>query len=968
MQPSKKSCVSRLSMDKSFTILILNQVLASKKKSNIYKGKITRIEPSLEAAFVEFGAERHGFLPLKEISKEYFKPSAAKSSGRINIKEVMSEGQEVIVQVDKEERGNKGAALTTFVSLAGRYLVLMPNNSRAGGISRRIEGDERNQLRDAMSGLETPKNMGVIVRTAGVGRSTQELQWDLDYLLQFWQSITQAAENRPSPFLIYQESNLIIRAIRDSLRQDIGEVLIDAPLVYEDVLNFVRAVMPAYESKIKLYQDEIPLFSRYQIEAQIETAFQREVKLPSGGSIVIDPTEALVSIDINSARATKGSDIEDTAFKTNSEAAFEIARQLRLRDMGGLVVIDFIDMSSAKNQKDVENKMRDALELDRARVQVGKISRFGLMEMSRQRLRPSLGETRSEVCPRCSGQGTIRGVDSLALSIMRLIFEEASKDKTGEIQAILPVPVATFLLNEKRKQISEIERGQSVKIVIVPNVTMDTPHYEVRRVKSGDQETGESIASYHLQPEASEDTNTAGNRSNQIVREEAAVKSIPPSSPAPTEAPSSAPTQSEIGLMKKLSAKIAAIFGSGKQTAKSTPATGTSSNTNQTQDSRARSGSTQPARQGAAAAPNQSRNRKNSDGRNRKPSGDKRNSRSDDRSRPNVNTNEDKAEKSSSSRSNASNENRRPRRDRSGDTRPPRTTTRKSETTQTRPQENAQTNPELPKETSAATPAAGTTESGKPADKRRSRRQRNEPRKAKPTAAQQRATDTEVPAADTGAEKADRPERQNNVSQSKDIEAVIPEHQENSTSASPARQSEPDLFTATTNSVAQAEPAAPAVNEESDRTASSDSDGSEQRRRKVRPRRAARSRSKPQKPAAPEMANDEPAPRQSSDAQSADSPSTLPVAEDSQVSEKPARQRRKQRRPKNRVETEAAITSPDGDKQALPAQNDQISRTDFPSNEADTLSKTSETTGRSETVNPVEPNSPKPDPDTKIAE
>lgn len=533
------------------------------KKANIYKGKITRIEPSLEAAFVDFGAERHGFLPLKEISKEYFDPAAGK--GRVNIKQALKEGQEVIVQVDKEERGNKGAALTTFISLAGRYLVLMPNNARAGGISRRIEGDDRSQLKEAMSGLQTPKNMGVIVRTAGVGRSTEELQWDLDYLLQFWESITSASESRPAPFLIYQESNVIIRAIRDYLRQDIGEVLVDAPLVFEDVLNFVRSVMPAYESKIKLYQDETPLFSRYQIEAQIETAFQREVKLPSGGSIVIDPTEALVSIDINSARATKGSDIEETALQTNLEAADEIARQLRLRDMGGLVVIDFIDMGPAKNQREVENRMRRALELDRARVQVGKISRFGLLEMSRQRLRPSLSETRAQVCPRCSGQGTIRDIESLALSIMRLMYEEASKEKTGSVQAVLPVPVATFLLNEKRQQILEIERRQSVRVIIVPDTAMDTPHYELRRLR--DDETTEGQTSYKIetsQPEAQEVSATA---SKEIVREEAAVKSITHNSPAPQASTqtSSAPVKQteqneEVGLMKRLKSKLSAMF------------------------------------------------------------------------------------------------------------------------------------------------------------------------------------------------------------------------------------------------------------------------------------------------------------------------------------------------------------------------------------------------------------------------
>ncbi|UZE94704.1 ribonuclease E [Alkalimarinus alittae] len=522
------------------------------KKANVYKGRITRVEPSLEAAFVDFGAERHGFLPLKEISKEYFKKSSSRE-GRINIKDVIAEGQEVIVQVDKEERGNKGAALTTFVSLAGRYLVLMPNNPRAGGISRRIEGEDRNQLREAIAGLEIPKQMGAIVRTAGVGRNTEELQWDLDYLHQFWESITHAAESRKAPFLIYQESNVIIRAIRDYLRQDIGEVLVDSPEVYEDVVNFVQSVMPAYENKIKLYEDDIPLFSRYQIEAQIETAFQREVKLPSGGSIVIDPTEALVSIDINSARATKGSDIEETALNTNLEAADEIARQLRLRDMGGLIVIDFIDMSPVRNQREVESRMRQALELDRARVQVGKISRFGLLEMSRQRLRPSLGETRNEVCPRCSGQGSIRSIDSMALSIMRLMYEESSKEKTTEVRALLPISVATFLLNEKRAQIAEIEKNQGVTIVIVPTETMETPHYEVLRMR--DDESIDDTVSYELKSEAPEHQPTATPTVKQAVREEAAVKTLKPSAPTP------APTSEEIGLLKKLSQKIASLFG-----------------------------------------------------------------------------------------------------------------------------------------------------------------------------------------------------------------------------------------------------------------------------------------------------------------------------------------------------------------------------------------------------------------------
>lgn len=539
------------------------------KKANIYKGRITRVEPSLEAAFVDFGAERHGFLPLKEISKEYFKKPPGQIEGKVNIRDVIAEGQEVIIQVDKEERGNKGAALTTFISLAGRYLVLMPNNPRAGGISRRIEGDERAHLKEAMSDVKIPKSMGIIVRTAGIGRSTEELQWDLDYLVQFWEAISQAAGERKAPFLIHQESNVIIRAVRDYLRQDIGEVLIDANTVYEDVLNFVRAVMPTFENKIKVYKDEIPLFSRYQIEAQIETAFQREVKLPSGGSIVIDPTEALVSIDINSSRATKGQDIEETARQTNLEAAEEIARQLRLRDMGGLIVIDFIDMTPAKHQREVEQKVREALEIDRARVQVGKISRFGLLEMSRQRLRPSLGETRSEVCPRCEGQGTIRGIESLALSIMRLIFEECSKEKTGEVRAIVPIAVATFLLNEKRKQLADIEARQEVQVVVVPASHMETPHFEIVRMR--DDETGaEHVSSYQVAQAYSE-------REEEIleapatpppVREQAAVKAIRPVAPAPTPAPAQAPaTKTESipkeqteNLFSRLGRKIADFF------------------------------------------------------------------------------------------------------------------------------------------------------------------------------------------------------------------------------------------------------------------------------------------------------------------------------------------------------------------------------------------------------------------------
>ncbi|EAR60605.1 ribonuclease E [Neptuniibacter caesariensis] len=506
------------------------------KKANIYKGKITRIEPSLEAAFVDYGAERHGFLPLKEISREYFTQPPTRGS-RPNIKEVLKEGTEVIVQVDKEERGNKGAALTTFISLAGRYLVLMPNNPRAGGISRRIEGEDRAQLKEALSGVNIPKQMGIIVRTAGVGRSSEELQWDFEYLQTLWTAIKQASEEKPAPFLIYQESNVVIRAVRDYLRSDIGEVLIDDPQVFEDAKNFVKQVMPTYESKIKHYSEQTPLFNRFQIETQIETAFQREVTLPSGGSIVIDPTEALVSIDINSARATRGGDIEETALHTNLEAADEIARQLRLRDIGGLVVIDFIDMTPIKNQREVENRLRDALKLDRARVQMGRISRFGLLEMSRQRLRPSLAETRGVVCPRCNGQGTIRDTESLALSILRLIEEESGKDRTAQIRAILPVTVATYLLNEKRHAVHDIELRQDVRVVIVPNPNMETPHYEVVRLRDDHTVATTNDASYTMQPEPEDDDPIEASSTQAApAREQAAVRSVAPKTPAPEAA------------------------------------------------------------------------------------------------------------------------------------------------------------------------------------------------------------------------------------------------------------------------------------------------------------------------------------------------------------------------------------------------------------------------------------------------
>ncbi|MGF1791876.1 ribonuclease E [Photobacterium profundum] len=456
------------------------------KKANIYKGRITRIEPSLEAAFVDYGSERHGFLPLKEVARDYF-PANYTYQGRPNIKEVLKEGQEVIVQVDKEERGNKGAALTTFISLAGSYLVLMPNNPRAGGISRRIEGEERTQLKAALSTLELPKGMGLIVRTAGVGKSAEELEWDLNVLLNHWSAVKEAADSNPAPFLIHQESNVIARAIRDYLRRDIGEILIDSPKIFDRARDHIKLIRPDFLSRVKRYEGEVPLFSHYQIESQIESAFQREVRLPSGGSIVIDPTEALTSIDINSARATKGGDIEETAFQTNLEAADEVARQLRLRDLGGLVVIDFIDMTPVRHQREVENRLREAVRMDRARVQIGRISRFGLLEMSRQRLSPSLAEASHHVCPRCTGTGVVRDNESLSLSILRLIEEEALKDNSAQVLAIVPVAVASYLLNEKRRSVQHIEKFHTVRVVIVPNAEMETPHFEVLRIREGDQ-------------------------------------------------------------------------------------------------------------------------------------------------------------------------------------------------------------------------------------------------------------------------------------------------------------------------------------------------------------------------------------------------------------------------------------------------------------------------------------------------
>lgn len=510
------------------------------KKANVYKGRITRVEPSLEAAFVDYGAERHGFLPLKEVSKQYFKEKQPGQEGGRGIRDLIEEGQEIIVQVEKEERGNKGAALTTFISLAGRFLVLMPNNPRAGGVSRRIEGDDREQLREAMDALQIPEGMGAIVRTAGVGRSPEELQWDLNNLVDVWNAIQAASDSRPSPFLIYRESTAILRALRDYLADDIGEILVDKREVYEEAREYMQRFMPNNLRKLKLYEDHVPLFTRYQIESQIESAYSHKVTLPAGGSIVIDHTEALVSIDINSARSTRGTDIETTALNTNLEAADEIARQLRLRDVGGLIVIDFIDMESQKNQRAVEDRLRDAVKQDRARIQLGRISRFGLLEMSRQRLRPSISESTNIVCPRCNGMGVIRSVESLALAVLRLIGEEARKDRTAKVIAQLPVDVATYLMNEKRDWLHDIETRSRVDIVLVPNKYLETPAYELRRVRDDEVSLPEnSMISHQMAVEPKIDLEAIAQAEEEKAPPppQPAVTTIVPSTPAPPPAP-----------------------------------------------------------------------------------------------------------------------------------------------------------------------------------------------------------------------------------------------------------------------------------------------------------------------------------------------------------------------------------------------------------------------------------------------
>jgi ribonuclease E len=508
------------------------------RKANIYKGRITRIEPSLDAAFVDYGAERHGFLPMKEISREYFIAEPGHGE-RMNIRDLLREGQEIVVQVDKEERGNKGAALTTFISLAGRFIVLMPNNPRGGGVSRRISGEERDEIREAMHDLEVPRGMGVIIRTAGVGRSVEELNWDMGYLLGIWEAIKKAVVSRPAPFLIFQDSDAIVRALRDHLANDVGEIIVDDAATFEEARQFMERAMPQNIRKLRMYEDPVPLFTRFQIESQIESAFSHVVTLPSGGSLVIEQTEALVSIDINSARATKGEDIEATALATNLEAADEVARQCRLRDLGGLLVVDFIDMASQRNQREVENRLRDAMRMDRARVQIGRISRFGLLELSRQRLRPSLGESAHQTCPRCNGAGHIRGVESLALAILRLVGEEARKDRSAKVIAQLPVDVATYLLNEKRDWIAAIEQRDRVQLVLIANAALETPNYSIRRVRDDQVTAPENVGvSYTLAAQEQPPSDAALDLfAPRVKPEEPAVVPTMPATPAPMPEP-----------------------------------------------------------------------------------------------------------------------------------------------------------------------------------------------------------------------------------------------------------------------------------------------------------------------------------------------------------------------------------------------------------------------------------------------
>ena len=542
--------------------LDIESAAKEQRKSNIYKAVITRIEPSLEAAFVDYGAERHGFLPFKEVSRSFFQPDV--EPGRARIQEALKVGQELIVQVEKDERGNKGAALTTYISLAGRYLVLMPNNPRGGGVSRRIEGEERQELREVMDQLDTPAGMSLIARTAGIGRSAEELQWDLNYLLQLWGAIDGAAKSQSGAFLIYQESSLVIRAIRDYFQPEIGEILIDTDDIFEQAQQFMSHVMPGNVARVKRYRDDVPLFSRFQIEHQIESAYSRQVNLPSGGAVVIDHTEALVAIDVNSGRATKGADIEDTAFRTNCEAADEIARQLRLRDLGGLIVIDFIDMESAKNQREVENRLRDALHFDRARVQTSKISRFGLLELSRQRLRPALAEASYITCPRCTGTGHIRSTESAALHILRILEEEAMKENTGALHVQVPVDVGTFLLNEKRIDIARVESRHRVNLLIIPNRHLETPQHEIVRLRHDQlNQEGTALASYEMAIKPAEDESApTATAEHTAPRAKAAVKGIIPDQPAPIVPEKTAEPEAAPGFFARI---MSWLTGSGKK-------------------------------------------------------------------------------------------------------------------------------------------------------------------------------------------------------------------------------------------------------------------------------------------------------------------------------------------------------------------------------------------------------------------
>jgi ribonuclease E len=667
----------------------------AQKKANIYKGIITRVEPSLEAAFVNYGAQRHGFLSFREVAPEFYHPNA-RTDVRPNVKDMLREGQEILVQVDKEERGNKGAALTTYLSLAGRYLVLMPNNPKAGGVSRRIEGDDRQQIKQTLSELDIPDSMGVIVRTAGIDREADELTWDLDYLKTLWTAIQQAYGQHKGPTLLYQESNVIIRALRDYFRRDIGEIVVDDEKVFNQARDFMQAVMPHNLRKLKNYTDSTPLFSRFQVENQIETAYQRTVALPSGGAIVIDHTEALVSIDINSARATKGHDIEETALNTNLEAADEIARQLRLRDLGGLIVIDFIDMLPSKHQREVEKRLRDAMKLDRARVQVGRISRFGLLEMSRQRLRPSLGESSQIVCPRCTGHGHIRSTDSLGLSMLRLIEEEAMKEMTGKVIAQAPIAVATFLLNEKRQALADIQTRRNIELVIVPNPYLDTPHYEISRIRSdGLEETDELSYKYIPAPPPLEDTTQQETLPKQLPVE-AAVTNVMPTKPAPqtarnaVAAPQDTPTTNMPadslplpkgpGLVRRI---FNSLFGSSPSTEQA--AEKAEAAVAETQPDKRQERSKQPRQQ----EPSGRRNERNNDRRERKPatnerSGDKPQEKaenmaqrnSDDNRQSNNRRNRNSNERSDQTERNVRNEpqnreqNRPPRNERQRDEQP----------------------------------------------------------------------------------------------------------------------------------------------------------------------------------------------------------------------------------------------------------------------------------------------------------